>query len=340
MISIIVPVYGAEQFLDRCVRSVLAQTYADYELILVNDASPDRSGDMMDEWATRDPRIRCIHLEQNLRQGGARNRGLDVALGEFVYFLDSDDWIHPKTLLTLIHKQKDYDADMVGFEYRRARSEEEFYDDPRTIRLRERLMSLATGKSLTNLEHELLYLNSAGVWNNLYRRSMIEDARLRFPEKLAYEDNAFVKLCTLYVDRYDYVPEQLYYYFGNPGSTTQQINSPWQFDRLEIEELKLRELQERGFRELYREAIDFDFFRLYYLNSLGIFFRRDEIPWDLLKRMRQRVQEVIPDVTKNRYYQTELRKVERYKWHLSGYSLRLLELLYRIMLRRETTYNE
>lgn len=338
VISIIVPVYGAEDFLDRCIKSILVQDYEDYELILVNDASPDRSGEVMENWARRDSRIRTIHLPMNLRQGGARNRGLDIAQGEFIYFVDSDDWIAPHTLSSLVDKQKEYDADMVGFEYRRARSEQDIYDDPHTAHRRSRLLPLAHGNVLADAEHELLYLNTAGVWNNLYKRSIIETAELRFPEGLAYEDNAFVKLYTIYTKRYDYLPEPFYYYFGNPQSTTKQINSPWQFDRLEIEELKLRELTERGFRERYREAIDFDFLRLYYLNSLGVFFRRDEIPWDLLRSMRQRVKEVIPEVTRNPYYQSELRKVERAKWHLGGFSLRLLALLYRVTIRYGNSY--
>lgn len=338
LISIVVPVYGAEQYLDRCVESVLAQDYEDYELILVNDASPDRSGDLMEEWAERDSRIRCIHLPENLRQGGARNRGLDIAQGEFVYFIDSDDWIDPLTLSSLVEKQKEHNADMVGFEYRRARSLEDIYDDPRTVLNRKRLLPLAHGNKLTDAERELLFLNTAGVWNNLYRRSIIESAKLRFPEGLAYEDNAFVKLYTVYVDHYDYLPKPFYYYFGNPQSTTKQINSTWQFDRLEIEELKLRELTDRGFRERFREAIDFDFLRLYYLNSLGIFFRRDEVPWDLLRSMRSRVLELIPDVTKNHYYKTELRKAERIKWRLSGFSLRLLALYYRLIIQVEVSH--
>ena len=115
---------------------------------------------------------------------------------------------------------------MVGFEYRRARTEDDIYDDPQVKHVRTRLVPLAHGAVLNDQEQELLLLNTAGVCNNLYRRSIIEQEKLRFPEHLAYEDNAFVKIYTLYVKRYAYIPEPFYYYFGNPNSTTQQINSP------------------------------------------------------------------------------------------------------------------
>ena len=83
-ISVIVPVYEAEEYIDRCVRSVLAQDCEDFELILVNDASPDHSAEKMEAWKAQDPRITTIHLAENMRQGGARNRGLDIAQGELL----------------------------------------------------------------------------------------------------------------------------------------------------------------------------------------------------------------------------------------------------------------
>lgn len=95
LISIIVPVYRAEKYLDRCVKSILNQTYINFELILVEDGSPDASGALCDRWAERDNRIRVIHKE-NGGASSARNRGLDIARGEYIAFVDSDDWIEPQ----------------------------------------------------------------------------------------------------------------------------------------------------------------------------------------------------------------------------------------------------
>ena len=91
-ISVIVPVYKAEAYLDRCIESILAQTYTDFELILVNDGSPDNCGAICDEYAEKDPRVRVIHKE-NGGVSTARNAGLAAATGEFIAFVDPDDWV-------------------------------------------------------------------------------------------------------------------------------------------------------------------------------------------------------------------------------------------------------
>lgn len=92
-VSIIVPVYNVERFLDRCVESLIKQTLADIEIILVDDLSPDKSPQMCDVWASKDHRIKVVHKTQNEGQGFARNSGLDVATGQFVAFVDSDDYV-------------------------------------------------------------------------------------------------------------------------------------------------------------------------------------------------------------------------------------------------------
>ena len=111
-LSVIVPVYNAEAYLDVCIRSILGQTYADLELILVDDGSPDRSGTMCDAWAKQDNRIRVIHKDN----GGvcsARNAGLDAAKGEYIAFVDSDDWIEPNMYETMMEKVHVYGCDVV-----------------------------------------------------------------------------------------------------------------------------------------------------------------------------------------------------------------------------------
>ena len=94
LLSVIVPVYKVEAYLDECVESILNQTYTDLELILVDDGSPDRSGEMCDAWAERDSRVRVIH-KPNGGVCSARNAGLDAARGEYAAFVDSDDWLDP-----------------------------------------------------------------------------------------------------------------------------------------------------------------------------------------------------------------------------------------------------
>ena len=110
-ISIIVPVYNAEKYLHRCVDSILAQTFTDFELLLINDGSKDNSGKICDEYAAKDPRVRVFHKE-NGGVSSARNMGLDNAKGEWVTFVDSDDWLVHNIYEKMLHKLVEENADL------------------------------------------------------------------------------------------------------------------------------------------------------------------------------------------------------------------------------------
>lgn len=111
-ISIIVPVYKAEKFLEKCVESILAQSYRNLELLLIDDGSPDHCPAMCDQFAARDPRVRVIHKE-NGGVSSARNAGLDAATGEYIAFVDSDDYIDPDMYTSMLEKVQEYHCDVV-----------------------------------------------------------------------------------------------------------------------------------------------------------------------------------------------------------------------------------
>lgn len=113
LISVIIPVYKVERFLHRCIDSVIHQTYTNWEMILVDDGSPDTSGDICDEYAKKDERIKVIH-QKNKGSSGARNAGLDKATGEWIYFLDSDDYIKKNALEGMIRYSKEGYYDVVA----------------------------------------------------------------------------------------------------------------------------------------------------------------------------------------------------------------------------------
>lgn len=117
-LSIIVPIYKVEKYLHRCVDSILNQTFQDFELILIDDGSPDNCGAICDEYAARDSRIKVIH-QANAGVSAARNAGLDIASGTYLGFVDSDDWIEPEMYATMIATAKEKQVDVVvcGFDY-------------------------------------------------------------------------------------------------------------------------------------------------------------------------------------------------------------------------------
>ena len=112
-LSIIVPVYKVEKYLPKCLDSILAQTFTDFELILIDDGSPDRCGDICDEYAAKDDRLIVIHQE-NKGVSAARNAGLDIARGEYIGFVDSDDWIEPEMYETMLATAKESEAEIVA----------------------------------------------------------------------------------------------------------------------------------------------------------------------------------------------------------------------------------
>ena len=111
LVSVIVPVYKVEKYLDKCVESIVGQTYKNLEIILVDDGSPDNCPAMCDKWADRDSRIKVIH-KQNGGVSSARNAGIDAVQGEFIGFVDSDDWLEPDMYDCLVKNALEYNADI------------------------------------------------------------------------------------------------------------------------------------------------------------------------------------------------------------------------------------
>lgn len=168
MISVIIPVYEVEQFLDKCIKSVICQTYNNLEIILVDDGSLDRSGSICDKWAKQDFRIKVIHKE-NGGLSDARNVGLQIASGKYVSFIDSDDWISPKMFEILIEQfQENNFCDVSICKIKKVYTENdviESEDKKNTF--------LISGKEALK---ELIYDHmSQVVWNKLYRKSLIEN---------------------------------------------------------------------------------------------------------------------------------------------------------------------
>src|SRR5699024_9505401 len=112
IVSVIVPLYKVERYIDRCVDSIVSQTYTDLEIILVNDGSPDNCGSIADAYAEKDDRIRVIH-KKNGGLSDARNAGMQLATGTYTMFVDSDDWIEPKMVETMVEMSKRYAAQVV-----------------------------------------------------------------------------------------------------------------------------------------------------------------------------------------------------------------------------------
>ena len=170
VVSIIVPVYKVEQYLDRCVQSIVDQTYGNLEIILVDDGSPDNCPAMCDAWAEKDSRIRVIHKE-NGGLSSARNAGLEIATGAFLQFTDSDDWLEPEMIAYLVDLAESNEADVVRCGY----FESYETDDPDCPIGETRCVHPDAADQIIDLMNEG-YLSGV-VWNKLYRWVVVCDVR-------------------------------------------------------------------------------------------------------------------------------------------------------------------
>lgn len=179
MISVIVPVYKVENYLEKCVNSIRSQSYSDLEIILVDDGSPDNCGKICDEMALNDQRIRVIH-QKNQGLAAARNAGLAIAQGKYVAFVDSDDTIENGTYLLLYNMIEHYDTDIAICECRKVK-ESEVLEQVEYSKYENRVLD-------NNKLWELVFgqLNNSSC-NKLYKRSLIGD--LQFPKKVVHGED-------------------------------------------------------------------------------------------------------------------------------------------------------
>ncbi len=212
LISVIVPVYNVEEYLSRCVDSILAQTYRNLEIILVDDGTKDASDKICDDYAAKDPRIRVIH-KQNGGLSSARNAGIDIARGEYLGFVDSDDWIEPGMYEHMLALAEKYDARLVCA----GRYDISSRTGEKKVGLCPQKEEVISGMELLGRTFTWDGCDSA-AWDKLYHRSLFET--IRYPLGQYSEDVAmFYKLAEL-VGRAAMCDKPFYNYFHRPGSIT------------------------------------------------------------------------------------------------------------------------
>ena len=212
LISVIVPVYKVEEYLARCVDSILGQTYRNLEILLVDDGSPDRCGEICEEYAARDTRIRVIHKE-NGGLSSARNAAIDVAQGEYLGFVDSDDWIEPETYEALLEMALQENVKLVcGGRYDVSSKTGE-----KKVGLCPPKREVISGEELCGRIFTWDNVDSA-AWDKLYHRSLFRE--LRYPLGMICEDMPTTYRIALDAGRVRMLIRPLYNYFHRPGSIT------------------------------------------------------------------------------------------------------------------------
>jgi len=226
-ISLIIPVYNVEQYLRDCLNSVVAQTNSDCEVICVNDGSTDGSLTILKEFQNRYNQITVI-TQQNKGLSGARNAGILAAKGDYLFFLDSDDWIEPNTLEILAQKQRG--EDLVCFNGRRV------FEDGSTEEPDNEIEEL----NLNGWEYYCKYALVRRKFHfvcsvlRLYRREYLLKNKLFFEEGIYHEDNLFTPLACYYAQTVKVIPDCLYVYRIRKGSITQSVNVQRLYDMITV----------------------------------------------------------------------------------------------------------
>lgn len=230
-ISIIVPVYQVEKYIRQCIDSILAQTFTDFELILVDDGSKDNSGKICDEYAEKDKRIRVIH-QKNSSAATARNNGMDKATGNYFAFIDGDDYIVPTMLECLYKTILEEDADIVACNYRYI-----FEDGKKDFSTENKAEVINANEIFYNRKNERNYGFWTVVWNKLYKAEAFKNVRFRCGKY--YEDEFWANDIYQMNIKAATVSESLYYYRQHSASTMRMKNIRRSFDLIEAFEERI-----------------------------------------------------------------------------------------------------
>ena len=216
LITVIVPVYNVEKYLRRCLDSIIGQTYQNLEILCIDDGSIDNSGEICEQYAARDARIKVIHQE-NQGLSTARNRGLDAAEGEYIAFVDSDDYILEDMYKKMLAKLLDYNVDLCVCQWQYE------FSDGRQVVKKQNIDPAIYGRKASLEFARFLYMGNyeSGVvvaaWNKLYRRALFDTIRFegRIHEDEAFSGRIMAKNISVYV-----MEEQFYVYAQNGDSLT------------------------------------------------------------------------------------------------------------------------
>ena len=288
-LSIIVPVYRAESYLNRCVDSLLGQSLEDYEIILVNDGSPDRSGQIMDDYAARYPeKIRCLSTT-NGGQGRARNLGMEIAQGEWLGFVDSDDWVEPDMYERMLTAAEREGADLavcgiLGL-----------HESGR----RELLPTWREGNPMAA---------AGSASNKIFLRSLVGETR--FPEGVWYEDFSFSAKLLMRSKKTVNLPEPLYCYrIGQPSTMTNE-NARKNLDLLTVME-DIRRQMDTGCRD------DFEYLLINHVLLDGIkrlALQHNPAKLEAIEKLRSYVRNQIPDLKACPSWQRETKNRRLIMW--------------------------
>ena len=358
-LSVIVPVYNmaADDKLKWCLDSLVHQTLPDedIEIIAVDDASTDNSFALMKEYEQQYPgRFIAVHSPVNHHQGGAKNIGLTIAGGEWIGFIDADDWVTADYYEVLLKKADETGADMVGCDYSFVNSHtmeigqvvhnNTFEQTGVMDKEKYRKLLLDTGSLVVKIyKRELVFgeldpaiqgANAMGSASDSWQQEVYEKRVHIFPEDIFYEDNAISNTWMLRAKHFEYIQEPLYYYYQHDASTVHTISKKNLEDRMVAGRMILEQAHKYGYFEDYKEEIEFMYIVLFYVNTLFSAMPIEQHIQDRYNFCRQLGEEMkatFPEFEKNKYYQERVHAEEKKLIHMQMRSHAQFYAYYRML---------
>ncbi len=256
-LSIVVPVYNVETYLAKCLDSLIMHDPENYEIIIVNDGSTDGSGALAESYRLRYPSLITVITTENQGLGAARDTGLERASGEFVLFVDSDDYLAPGAVEEILSHLGD------GFDL--------CIFDSVSVTPDGRELNYVSGcrhkGPLSLSEYPGLLLEIPNAWNKIYRRSFFLEQDIRFPSRVWFEDLRTVLKLYYYADRIDHVPRAWYRYLIRPGSITNTKNAGRNLEIIDAVDDLLAFYRSVGCYDQYRDELEYLAFHSQFLTS-------------------------------------------------------------------------
>ena len=360
-LSVIVPVYNmaADDKLKWCLDSLVHQTLPDedIEIIAVDDASTDNSFALMKEYEQQYPgRFIAVHSPVNHHQGGAKNIGLTIAGGEWIGFIDADDWVTADYYEVLLKKADETGADMVGCDYSLVNSHtmevgqvvhnNTFEQTGVMDKEKYRKLLLDTGSLVVKIyKRELVFgeldpaiqgsnAMESGSASDSWQQEVYEKRVHIFPEDIFYEDNAISNTWMLRSKHFEYIQEPLYYYYQHDASTVHTISKKNLEDRMVAGRMILEQAHKYGYFEDYKEEIEFMYIVLFYVNTLFSAMpieQHIQDRYNFCKQLGEEMRATFPEFEKNKYYQERVHAEEKKLIHMQMRSHAQFYAYYRML---------
>lgn len=302
-ISIIIPCYNVERYIDRCLASVMGQTIdlERLEVICVNDASTDGTWVKLREWERRYPdNILLVDCEENGKLGRARNIGLGYVSGNYIAFLDSDDWMEPDAYERLYELICKYQCEVVQFQFVRDDGAGNVWESQNRRDREDFCLDLSDDEERRKLLATAIMDN--GCTDKLYTREFIEKNCLCFPEGRTYEDIYWGVLTQLCAERVYFFNEKLYHYYINPNSIVMKKDEPYHMDIFITTMEMWEECRRRGALDKYPREMELNFLIYYYLGGLKMLaLRYSDLKYQEYQDMCRTVMQTVPEYKTNPY---------------------------------------